>query len=115
MLFRSEPRHVRHHVSHGVGQVEHHGRRNLLARLAQQRLEPRLVVGNLDARRDWGFAGDYVQGMWQMLQLDRPEDFVISMGVTHSVREFTELAFGVVGLQLGRSERLGKIRACRCM
>jgi len=61
-------------------------------------LQDKLALGNLDAKRDWGFAGDYVLGMWQMLQLEQPDDFVISMGVTHSVREFTELAFGVVGL-----------------
>ncbi len=57
-----------------------------------------LVMGNLDARRDWGFAGDYVRAMWSMLQRNVPEDFVIATGETHSVREFCELAFSHVGL-----------------
>ncbi|MEW6440469.1 MAG: GDP-mannose 4,6-dehydratase [bacterium] len=61
-------------------------------------LSRELRLGNLDAQRDWGFAGDYVQAMWQMLQLSGPEDFVIATGVTHSVRELVELAFGIVGL-----------------
>ena len=59
-----------------------------------------LYLGNLDARRDWGFAGDYVEGMWRMLQADRPDDYVLASGETHSVREFCELAFGHVGLPL---------------
>ncbi len=57
-----------------------------------------LRLGNLEARRDWGFAGDYVRAMWLMLQQETPEDFVVGMGETHSVREFCELAFGYVGL-----------------
>ncbi|MEZ0395234.1 MAG: GDP-mannose 4,6-dehydratase, partial [Anaerolineales bacterium] len=57
-----------------------------------------LPLGNLEARRDWGFAGEYVQAMWMMLQQDRPEDFVVGTGVTHSVRDFAEQAFKVVGL-----------------
>jgi GDPmannose 4,6-dehydratase len=57
-----------------------------------------LHLGNLEARRDWGFAGEYVQAMWKMLQLDKPDDFVIGTGETHSVREFAELAFKYVGL-----------------
>src|SRR5271157_1375947 len=57
-----------------------------------------LHLGNLEARRDWGFAGEYVKAMWQMLQRERPEDFVIGTGETHSVREFVELAFQHVGL-----------------
>jgi GDPmannose 4,6-dehydratase len=57
-----------------------------------------LRLGNLDARRDWGFAGDYVRAMWMMLQQDEPDDYVIGTGETHSVREFCELAFGAVGL-----------------
>jgi GDPmannose 4,6-dehydratase len=52
--------------------------------------EKTLILGNLDARRDWGFAGDYVRAMWAMLQREQPEDFVIATGVTHSVREFVE-------------------------
>jgi GDPmannose 4,6-dehydratase len=57
-----------------------------------------LRLGNLDARRDWGFAGDYVEAMWRMLQRERAEDFVVGSGETHSVRELVELAFGRVGL-----------------
>ncbi len=57
-----------------------------------------LRLGNLDARRDWGFAGDYVEAMWLMLQQARPQDYVIGTGETHSVRELVELAFGHVGL-----------------
>ncbi|HNX82149.1 MAG TPA: GDP-mannose 4,6-dehydratase [Candidatus Omnitrophota bacterium] len=55
-------------------------------------------VGNLAAKRDWGFAGDYVKAMWLMLQQDKPEDFVVATGQTHSVKEFLELAFRYVGL-----------------
>lgn len=57
-----------------------------------------LPMGNLDARRDWGYAGDYVQAMWAMLQQDEPRDFVIATGKTHSVRELVELAFSRLGL-----------------
>ena len=57
-----------------------------------------LRLGNLEAQRDWGFAGDYVDAMWRMLQQDTPDSFVIGMGETHSVREFCEIAFGYVGL-----------------
>jgi GDPmannose 4,6-dehydratase len=57
-----------------------------------------LTLGNLDAQRDWGFAGDYVQAMWLMLQQDRADDFVIATGISHSVRELVEVAFAHVGL-----------------
>jgi len=57
-----------------------------------------LSLGNLDAQRDWGFAGDYVRAMWMMLQQDRPDDYVIATGESHSVRELVEVAFGRVGL-----------------
>src|SRR5471030_2159612 len=57
-----------------------------------------LPLGNLDAQRDWGFAGDYVQAMWMMLQQDRPDDYVIATGVSHSVRELVEIAFAHAGL-----------------
>ncbi len=57
-----------------------------------------LRLGNLEARRDWGFAGDYVDAMWRMLQQDEPRDYVIGTGETHSVRELCEVAFGHVGL-----------------
>jgi len=61
-------------------------------------LAAKLPMGNLDAQRDWGFAGDYVRAMWLMLQQAEPEDFVLATGETHSVREFVELAFSSVGL-----------------
>jgi len=61
-------------------------------------LAKELRLGNLEARRDWGFAGEYVQAMWKMLQQDKPEDFVVGTGETHSVREFVDLAFQKVGL-----------------
>ncbi|MEW6092451.1 MAG: GDP-mannose 4,6-dehydratase [Chloroflexota bacterium] len=61
-------------------------------------LADKLMLGNLEARRDWGFAGEYVQAMWKMLQRKTPEDFVVGTGETHSVREFCELAFKSVGL-----------------
>ncbi|HEY5902428.1 MAG TPA: GDP-mannose 4,6-dehydratase [Anaerolineales bacterium] len=57
-----------------------------------------LRLGNLEARRDWGFAGDYVEAMWTMLQQDEPDTFVVGTGETHSVREFCEIAFGCLGL-----------------
>jgi len=61
-------------------------------------LQDKLYLGNLDAKRDWGFAGDYVEAMWLMLQQEKADDFVIATGETHSVREFLELAFKRVGL-----------------
>lgn len=61
-------------------------------------LQKELPLGNLDAKRDWGFAGDYVVAMWQMLQQSSPDDYVIATGETHTVRQFLELAFGHVGL-----------------
>ena len=61
-------------------------------------LDREVRLGNLDAQRDWGFAGDYVDAMWRMLQQDQPQDFVIATGETHSVREFCEIAFEHVGL-----------------
>ena len=61
-------------------------------------LAKELRLGNLEARRDWGFAGDYVDAMWRMLQTDAPDDFVVGTGETHSVREFCEKAFGCLGL-----------------
>ena len=72
-------------ISHAVAQIK-------LGKLDELRL------GNLDAKRDWGFAADYVDAMWRMLQRDEPEDYVICTGSTHSVREFCELAFDHVGL-----------------
>jgi GDPmannose 4,6-dehydratase len=61
-------------------------------------LAEELVLGNLDAKRDWGFAGDYVVAMWQMLQQDEPADYVVATGEPHSVRDFAVRAFGYVGL-----------------
>jgi GDPmannose 4,6-dehydratase len=61
-------------------------------------LQKKLVMGNLEARRDWGFAGDYVQAMWGMLQQSQPDDYIVATGETHSVREFLELAFGMLDL-----------------
>src|ERR687895_684176 len=70
---------------------------NGVARIALG-LERELVLGDLDARRDWGFAGDYVRAMWLMLQEDEADDYVIATGVTHSVRDLVECAFAHVGL-----------------
>jgi GDPmannose 4,6-dehydratase len=63
-------------------------------------LQDKLYLGNLNAKRDWGFAGDYVEAMWLMLQQDKPDDYVIATGETHSVREFTELAFKGAGINI---------------
>ncbi|MFP5256740.1 MAG: GDP-mannose 4,6-dehydratase [Acidimicrobiia bacterium] len=73
-------------VSHGVAQIK-------------LGLAEKLALGNLDAERDWGFAGDYVEAMWLMLQQDTPDDYVVATGETHSVRRFCEVAFGHVGLR----------------
>ena len=62
--------------------------------------QDQLVLGNLDAKRDWGFAGDYVEAIWLILQQKKPEDYVISTGETHTVREFCELAFRDAGMEL---------------
>ncbi len=72
-------------VSHGVAKIK-------------LGLADNLPLGNLDAERDWGFAGDYVEAMWMMLQQDRPGDYVVASGETHSVRRFCEIAFEHVGL-----------------
>ena len=61
-------------------------------------LQKELVMGNLDACRDWGFAGDYVKAMWLMLQQEVPQDYIVATGETHSVREFLELTFGALDL-----------------
>ncbi len=72
-------------IARGAVRIKHH-------------LEKELRMGNLDSKRDWGFAPDYVRGMWLILQQDHPEDFVLATGQTHSVGEFAELAFKAVGL-----------------
>lgn len=82
--------------------------------------QQRLSLGNLDAKRDWGFAGDYVEGMWLILQQDKPSDYVLASGETHSVREFVEKAFkygGNINIvwegknenEIGKDEKSGKI------
>jgi len=65
-------------------------------------LQQKLYLGNLEAKRDWGFAGDYVEAMWLMLQQPSADDYVVATGETHSVRELVELAFGEVGLDWRR-------------
>ncbi|KAB0680360.1 GDP-mannose 4,6-dehydratase [Aureimonas leprariae] len=82
-------------------------------------LQTRLYLGNLDAERDWGHARDYVEGMWRMLQQDRPDDYVLATGRKHSVRAFVEAAFSEVGMRLewqgrgidekGRDAKTGKV------
>ncbi len=69
-------------------------------------LQEKLYLGNLDAKRDWGFAGDYVEAMWLMLQSPVPEDFVIATGEMHSVREFLEMAFSIAGLDFKKHVEL---------
>lgn len=63
-------------------------------------MQDKLYLGNLDAKRDWGYAKDYVECMWLILQQDKPEDFVVATGETHSVREFCTFAFAEVGIEL---------------
>ncbi len=82
-------------------------------------LQDRLVLGNLDAKRDWGYAEEYVEGMWLMLQQPQPDDYVLATGETHSVREFVETAFEVAGYRIdwegtgentiGRDRATGKV------
>ncbi len=72
-------------ITHGVARIK-------------SGLSSELRLGNLDAKRDWGFAGDYVEAMWLMLQQGEPDDYVVATGETHSVREFVEIAFGAAGL-----------------
>jgi GDPmannose 4,6-dehydratase len=75
-------------------------------------LQDKLYLGNLDARRDWGFAGDYVEAMWRMLQQEAPDDFVIGTGESHSVRDFLGEAFGHAGLEWQKYVELDP-RYCR--
>jgi GDPmannose 4,6-dehydratase len=79
-------------------------------------LQDCIELGNLDARRDWGHAKDYVEAMWRILQQDEPEDFVIATGVTTTVREFVRLAFAEVGVEVSFSgegvDEIGTITAC---
>jgi GDPmannose 4,6-dehydratase len=69
-------------------------------------LEREVVLGDLDARRDWGYAGDYVEAMWRMLQQDAADDYVLATGRTHSVRELVEIAFARAGLDPGEHVRV---------
>jgi GDPmannose 4,6-dehydratase len=71
-------------------------------------LSKELVLGNLYAKRDWGFAGDYVRAMWLMLQQDKPDDYVIATGESHSVKEFVKLAFETVGLDWKKYVKIDK-------
>jgi GDPmannose 4,6-dehydratase len=71
---------------------------SLAAARIKKGLQKELVLGNLDSKRDWGFAKEYVEGMWLMLQQEKPDDYVVATGETHSVREFCEVAFGLLGL-----------------
>ncbi len=80
---------------------------NAVARIELGKQEV-LELGNMDAKRDWGYAGDYVEGMWRMLQQDKPGDYVLATGETHSVREFVELAFKEIDITIewrGEAER----------
>jgi len=65
-------------------------------------VQKKLYLGNLDAKRDWGFAGDYVEAMWLMLQQEKPDDYVIATGKTHTVREFLEVVFDIAGLDVDK-------------
>ena len=85
----------------------------LAAARISQGLQDCLYLGNMDSLRDWGYAKDYVECMWLILQQDQPEDFVIATGVQHSVREFTELAFNHAGIELKfEGEGLDEIGIC---
>jgi GDPmannose 4,6-dehydratase len=70
---------------------------NAVARIKLDK-QKEIVLGNLDAKRDWGFAGDYVEGMWRMLQQDQPDDYVLATGETHSIEELLEVAFKAIGV-----------------
>ena len=63
-------------------------------------IDEKLILGNLDAKRDWGYAPEFVEGMWRMMQLDRPNDFVLATGETHTVRQFADLAFRDLDMEL---------------
>lgn len=95
------------HVSNGISFNHESPRRGIefVTRKITERvarihlgLATKLHLGNLDAKRDWGFAGDYVEAMWMMLQQKKPDNYVLATGVAHTVREFAELAFGIVDL-----------------
>ncbi|MUG03921.1 GDP-mannose 4,6-dehydratase, partial [Bacillus tequilensis] len=79
-------------------------------------LQDKLYLGNLDAKRDWGHAKDYVEAMWRILQQEQPEDYVIATGVTTTVRDFVKMAFGEIGIEIefrGEGvEEKGYVAAC---
>ncbi|MDD5079055.1 MAG: GDP-mannose 4,6-dehydratase [Candidatus Omnitrophica bacterium] len=82
-------------ISMGVARIKHG-------------LSESLSLGNLEAKRDWGYAGDYVKAMWLMLQQDKPDDYVVATGETHSVKEFINIAFGCVGLNWKKYVKVDK-------
>lgn len=84
---RRGPEFVTRKISQAVARIKH-GKQDVIE------------LGNLDAKRDWGYAGDYVEGMWRMLQHDTPVDYVLATGETHSIREFCELAFKEIGIDI---------------
>jgi GDPmannose 4,6-dehydratase len=84
---RRGPEFVTRKISQSVARIKH-GKQD------------HIELGNMDAKRDWGYAGDYVEGMWRMLQQDAPSDFVLATGETHSIREFCELAFKEIDVEL---------------
>lgn len=84
---RRGPEFVTRKISQAVARIKH-GKQDVIE------------LGNLDAKRDWGYAGDYVEGMWRMLQQDKPDDYVLATGETHSIREFCELAFQEIGVEI---------------
>ncbi len=84
---RRGPEFVTRKISQAVARIKH-GKQDTIE------------LGNLDAKRDWGYAGDYVEGMWRILQQDTPDDYVLATGETHTVREFCELAFAEIGVEL---------------
>ncbi len=96
---RRGPEFVTRKISQSVARIKH-GKQD------------KIELGNLDAKRDWGYAGDYVEGMWRMLQQDKPDDFVLATGETHQIREFCELAFEEIGVEIEWSgsgpEEVGK-------
>ena len=92
ILFNHESPHrgetfVTRKITRAVGRIKHG-------------LQSQLTLGNLDAERDWGFAGDYVEGMWLMLQQDKPDDYVLATGETYTIRSFVEIAFVFKGFTI---------------
>jgi GDPmannose 4,6-dehydratase len=88
---------VTRHITQTVAKIKHNTAHSL-------------ELGNLDAQRDWGFAGDYVEAMWLMLQQQQPDDFVVATGQKHSVRQFAELAFARAGLDWSEYVRVDPSR-----